>query len=102
MDYRHPPPLERVYFFTSGAGMEPDTQELKHQLEKTQAQLATAQTQLVISQITAVAGDVADHERRLRPLEDTNSKINLLLTLTIGGGALQLAALIYLFSQMKP
>ena len=82
--------------------MEADTQELKHQLEKTQAQLATAQSQLIISQIATIATKVDDHERRLRPLEETNTKINLLLTLTVGGGALQFAALIYLFVRSQP
>lgn len=79
-----------------------DTAELKHQLEKTQAQLANAQSQLVYSQLAAIQTRIDDHEKRLRPLEDTNSKINLLLALTMGGGLLQIAALIYLFSKLQP
>lgn len=48
------------------------------------------QRQFLEMQITSVQKDLDDHEKRLRLLEDTATRFNFLLYLTMGGGLVSL------------
>ncbi len=60
---------------------------LEHELEIALAKL----TEL---RITALETSIADHEKRIRPLEEVATKFNFLMALSIGGGALSAIVLI--------
>lgn len=51
------------------------------------------QRQLLELQISSLREEVSDHEKRLRLLEDTATKFNFLLYLTMGGGIVSLFTL---------
>ena len=63
--------------------------------------LAGLQRQLFELQIEAVTKNLDDHEKRLRLLEDTATRFNFLLYLTMGGGfvsLINLAAMLVMIS----
>jgi hypothetical protein len=45
-------------------------------------------------QLDQLKGETADHEKRIRSLEDTATKFNFLLYLTMGGGLVSIVNLI--------
>lgn len=63
------------------------------------------QRQFLEMQINSVQKDLDDHEKRLRLLEDTATRFNFLLYLTMGGGLVSLFNLFaigVLIVQSKP
>ena len=52
--------------------------------------LSGLQRQLYELQISALQRDIDDHEKRIRLLEDTATRFNFLLYLTMGGGLVSL------------
>ena len=58
------------------------------------------------NRIVQNASDIADHEKRLRLVEDTSTKFNFLLYLVMGGGLISLINLgllaFTLLSNMRP
>jgi len=64
------------------------------------------QRQFLEIQIAAVQRDIDDHEKRIRVVEETTTRFNFLLYLTMGGGLVSLFnlfAIVALIAQvMKP
>lgn len=52
------------------------------------------QRQVLQLQIEAIKTDIKDHETRLRTVEETATRFNFMLYLTMGGGLLSLVNLI--------
>jgi hypothetical protein len=62
------------------------------------------ESKLLQMQIDSLRKDSDDHERRVRALEDTATKFNFILYLTMGGGfvsLINLATLVALFIRVK-
>lgn len=69
--------------------------------ETSELSLAGLQRQLLELQITAAMDGIKDHEKRIRLLEDTATKFNFILYLTMGGGfvsLLNLAAIVVMIA----
>lgn len=69
--------------------------------ESTEPTLAGLQRQLLELQIAAAMEGIKDHEKRIRLLEDTATKFNFILYLTMGGGfvsLLNLAAIVVMIA----
>ncbi len=62
-------------------------QSLEYELETTRARLTDLR-------LTALESSRADHEQRLRNVEEVATKFNFLMALSIGGGALSAIVLI--------
>jgi hypothetical protein len=58
--------------------------------------LGELENRIVQMQLDALHKSISDHEQRLRLLEDTATKFNFLLYLTMGGGLLSLVNLLAL------
>jgi len=63
-------------------------------IEETTETLRGLEAKVIDLQLAALQKSADDHERRLRLVEETSTRFNLLLMLTVGGGLLSLINLL--------
>jgi hypothetical protein len=63
-------------------------------IEETTEKLRGLEAKVIDLQLAALQKSADDHERRLRLVEETSTRFNLLLMLTVGGGLLSLINLL--------
>lgn len=68
--------------------------ELQTELEATRAERDKFHADLVDRRLCQLETDHADHEKRIRGVEEVATKFNFLMALSIGGGALSAVVLI--------
>lgn len=79
----------RQSFRVSPKSAEPSVVENKT-MSQSLPTLEGLQRQFLEIQITAVQRDIDDHEKRIRVVEETTTRFNFLLYLTMGGGLVSL------------
>lgn len=82
-----------------------DDKELHDKIKELTSERNKYHAELVDLQINTMRLAIADHEARLRPVEDAVTKFNFILYLSMGGGLvslINLSALLFLIVNEKP